>query len=62
MLLFMPFFHKILNGMSNSVGPNQTAPEGSGSSLFAYAILSEILVYKILGQLLKCTGELFRPT
>ena len=39
--------------MANSVDPDQTAPEGavwSGSALFAYVILSETLVYRILGQ------------
>ena len=38
--------------MANSVDPDQTAPSGavwSGSALFAYAILSETLVYKIMG-------------
>ena len=37
--------------MANSVDPDQTAPSGavwSGSKLFAYAILSDTLVYKIL--------------
>ena len=41
--------------MANSVDPDQTAPSGavwSGSALFVYAILSEILVYEILGHLL----------
>ena len=41
--------------MANSVDPDQTAPLGavrSGSALFAYAILSEILLYKSLGHLL----------
>ena len=40
--------------MTNSVDPDQTAPSGavwSGSALFAYAILSAILVYRILGHL-----------
>ena len=40
--------------MANSVDPDQTAPEGavlSGSALFAYAILLEILAYKFLGHL-----------
>ena len=39
--------------MANSVNPYQTAPEGavwSGSALFAYAILSDIKVYEILGH------------
>ena len=45
---------KLLGGMANSVDPDQTAPSGavwSGSALFAYAILSDTLVYKILGHL-----------
>ena len=40
--------------MANSVDPDQTAPLGavwSGSTLFAYAILSETLVFQILGHL-----------
>ena len=40
--------------MANSVDPDQTAPSGavwSGSALFAYSILSDTLVYKILGHL-----------
>ena len=48
------FFLKIFSGMANSVDPDQIAPEGavwSGSALFAYAILSETLVYEILGYL-----------
>ena len=48
----MHFFLKILGGMANSVDPNQTAPSvWSGSTLFAYAILPELLVYEILGHL-----------
>ena len=46
---------KMLSGMANSVDPDQTAPSGavwSGSALFAYAILSETLVFKYLGHLL----------
>ena len=35
--------------MANSVDPDQTAP--SGFALFAYAILSDTLVYEILGYL-----------
>ena len=35
--------------MANSVGPDQTAV-WSGSALFAYVILSETLVYEILGH------------
>ena len=41
--------------MANSVDPDQTAPSGavwSGSALFAFAILSDTLVYKIFGHLL----------
>ena len=40
--------------MANSVDPDLTAPSGavwSGSPLFAYAILSDIFVYEILGHL-----------
>ena len=40
--------------MVNNVDSDQHAPEGvvwSGSALFAYAILSDTLVYKILGHL-----------
>ena len=40
--------------MANSVDPDHTAPSGavwSGSALFAYAILSATVVYKILGVL-----------
>ena len=50
----MQLFLKILTNLANSVNPNQTAPSGavlSESALFAYAILSEPLVYKILGHL-----------
>ena len=35
--------------MANGVDPDQTAP--SGSALFDYAILSDTLVYEILGHL-----------
>ena len=45
-LLFMQLFLKILSGMANSVDPDQTAP-----SLFAYVILSDTLVFEILGHL-----------
>ena len=41
--------------MANSVDPDQTAPSGavwSESTLFAYVILSELLLYEILGHLL----------
>ena len=51
----MQLFLKIPSGMANSVDPYQTAPKGvvlSGSALFACAILSEALVYGILGYLL----------
>ena len=54
-LIFMQLFLKILSGMANSVDPDQTAPSGavwSGSALFAYVILSDTLVFKILGHLL----------
>ena len=39
---------------ANSVDPDQTAPPGavwSGSALFAFAILSDTLVYEIFGHL-----------
>ena len=45
----MQLFLKLLNGMVNSVDPDQTAPEGavwSGSALLAYVILSDTLVLK----------------
>ena len=51
----MKLFLEILSGMANSEDPYQTAPSGaikSGSALFAYAILSTTLVYKILGHFL----------
>ena len=41
--------------MANRVDPDQTAPEEavwSGSTLFAYAILSDHLMLEILGHLL----------
>ena len=47
-LLLMQLFLKILSGMANSVDQDQAAVS-SGSMLFAYAILSETLVYEILG-------------
>ena len=53
-LLFMQQFLKLLNGMANSVDPDQTAPSGavwSGSTLFAYVILSDTSVFEILGHL-----------
>ena len=40
--------------MTNNEDPDQTAPEGavwSGSARFAYAILSDYLVFEILGHL-----------
>ena len=46
----MQLFLKILSGIANSVDPDQTAPSGavwSGPTLFAYAILSDTLVYEI---------------
>ena len=45
-----PLYSKILAGALNSVDPVQTAG-CSGSVLFAFAILSEILMYEILGHL-----------
>ena len=45
---------KILSGMENSVDPDQTAPTEavwSGSALFAFVILSDTLVFEILGHL-----------
>ena len=53
-LFFMQLFHIILSEMDNSVDPDQTAPweaVWSGSILFAYAILSDTLMCKILGHL-----------
>ena len=41
------------NNSLESIDPDQTAPEGAvlfGSALFACAILSATLMYKILGQ------------
>ena len=40
----MHFFLKILSGKANSVDPDQTAPSG-------YVILSDSLVFEILGHL-----------
>ena len=38
--------------MANSVDPDQTAPSvWSGSAMFAYGILSDTLVFEILGYL-----------
>ena len=50
----MQLFLKIHSGKASSVDPDQTAPEGSGSALFACSILLATLVYEILGQLLYC--------
>ena len=50
----MQLFPKIPSGITNSVDPDQTAPEGavwSGCTLFAYAILSDTLMYEILEHL-----------
>ena len=50
----MHSFVKIFSGMANSVDPDQTAPSGAdwcGSALFACVILSETLIYEILGHL-----------
>ena len=55
-LFFIQLFLKAFSGMANSVDPDQTAPSGavwSGSALFAYALLSETLVYEISGDLPK---------
>ena len=44
---------KILSGMTNNVDPDQATPSGavwSGSALFAYIILSDTLVFEILGH------------
>ena len=49
----MQLFLKPLSRMTNSVNPDQNAPLGavwSGSALSAYAILSDTLLYKILGH------------
>ena len=48
----MQLLLKILSGMANSVDPDQTAPRAvcSGSAMFGFAILSDTLVYKILGH------------
>ena len=48
----MQLFHKILSGMVNNVDHDQTSGAvWSGFALFACAILSETLVYEILGYL-----------
>ena len=47
----MQLFLKILIGVANMIDPDQIVSSGfvwSGSALFAYAILSAILVYEIL--------------
>ena len=52
---FMQLFLKILSQMAKSVDPDQTAPEGavwSVSTLFAYSIFSDHLMFEILGHLL----------
>ena len=48
----MQLFPKLLSGMANCVDPDQTVPVLSGSTLFAYAILSETFLYEILRYLL----------
>ena len=51
--------------MVNSVDTDQTAPSGavvSGSALFAYNILSDNLVWEILGHLLYLLDCLSRPS
>ena len=51
----MHLFLNIISEMAKSVDPDQTAPTGavwSGSALFAYAILSNTLMYEILVHLL----------
>ena len=49
----MQLLLKILSGMANSVDPDQTAPKKHSdlSALFANAILSDTLVFEILGHL-----------
>ena len=45
----MQLFLKLLSRMANSVDPDKTSGAvWSGCVLFAYALLSETLVYKIL--------------
>ena len=51
----MQFFLKLISGMANSVDPDQTTPLEaalSESAQFACGILSQTLVYDILGHLL----------
>ena len=50
-LLSVQLFLKILSGMANCIDPDQTSI-WSGSTLFAYKILSDALVYDILRYLL----------
>ena len=50
----MQMFLKMFSGMTYIIEPDLTAPSRlvwSGSALFAYAIFSDTLVYKILGHL-----------
>ena len=50
----MQLLSKILREMAKTVDIDQMAPEGavwSGPALFAYAVLLENLVWKILGHL-----------
>ena len=56
----MQLFLKIVIEIAHIVDPDQTAPPEavwSGSALFAYSILWETLVYKILGHLLSSKME-----
>ena len=49
------YFFLIPSGMTNSVDPDQTASSEavwSATALFAYVILSDTLMYKILRHLL----------
>ena len=48
---FLLIFYVFVDGMANTVDPDQTASKGmvwSWTTLFVYAILSENLMYKIL--------------
>ena len=50
----MQLFLKIISGKANRADPDPTAPEVAALSMsaqFAYTILSETLVYEILGDL-----------
>ena len=51
---FMQLLLEIFSGIANSIDPDQTAQEQSdlGLQCLHIAILSESLVYKILGHLL----------